>query len=70
VNGLIIFHLPDDTAKVSTSIEMDVQGLRAAWKSTLQVDCPCCGGTHEMSVRDTYVDAALRDATDRSRRAI
>jgi hypothetical protein len=66
----LYFICPTTQQKVSTSIEMDVQGLRAAWKSTLQVDCPYCGGTHEMSVRDTYVDAALRDATDRSRRAI
>jgi hypothetical protein len=54
----------------TTGIEMDVQSLRASWKSTLKVKCPHCGGVHEISVRETYLNGALQDATDRLRFAI
>jgi hypothetical protein len=36
-----------------------VQSLRASWHSTLKVNCPHCGGQHDIAVRDTYVDSAL-----------
>jgi phage FluMu protein Com len=50
--------------------ETDVQSLRASWRSTLKVKCPHCGEVHKISVRETYINGALQDATDRLRWAI
>jgi hypothetical protein len=40
----------------------------AAWKATLKVNCPYCGEVHEISVRETYINGALSDATEWMRR--
>jgi hypothetical protein len=32
----------------------------AAWKATLNVKCPHCGEVHEISVRETYINGALK----------
>jgi hypothetical protein len=47
-----------------------VQSLRATWSERLKVNCSLCGEVHEMTVRETFVDSALLDATDRMRRMI
>jgi phage FluMu protein Com len=39
-------------------------GLRAAWKATLNVKCPHCGEVHEISVRETYINGALKQFED------
>jgi phage FluMu protein Com len=44
-----------------------MQILRAAWKATLRINCPHCGEVHEISVRETFINGALQEATDRSR---
>jgi hypothetical protein len=59
----LLFTCPITYHQASTGIETDVQSLQAAWKATLKVKCPHCGGVHEVSVRDTYIDGALQDAT-------
>jgi len=59
----LLFTCPITRHQASTGIETDVQSLQAAWKATLKVKCPHCGGVHEVSVRDTYIDGALQDAT-------
>ena len=56
--------------RAPTGIETGVQSLQAAWKATLKVKYPHCGEVHEISVRETYINAALQDATDRFRRVI
>jgi hypothetical protein len=54
--------LPDNTSPGVHRHETDVQSLQATWKATLKVKCPHCGGVHEVSVRDTYINGALQDA--------
>ena len=66
----LLFTCPITHHQASTGIETDVQSLQAAWKATLKVKCPHCGGVHEVSVRDTYIDGALQDATGRVRSAL
>ena len=44
----------------------DFESLRAAWTKTLKFRCVFCGGMHEISVRETYIEGPLHDATDRS----
>ena len=66
----LLFTCPITHHQASTGIETDVQSLQAAWKATLKVKCPHCGEMHEISVRETYIDCALQDGTDRLRRAI
>jgi hypothetical protein len=33
----------------------------------LKVNCSRCGGVHEISVRETFINTALFEATDRPR---
>jgi hypothetical protein len=52
------FTCPATRHRAATGIQIDVQSLRASWHSTLKVNCPHCGGQHDIAVRDTYVDSA------------
>jgi hypothetical protein len=60
----LLFTCPATLQQAPTGIETDVQSLQAAWKATLKIKCPHCGKVHEISVRDTYINGALRDAAD------
>jgi hypothetical protein len=42
-----------------------VKSLHASWSDMLDVHCPLCG-----AVRETLIDSALHDATDRSQQAV
>ena len=61
----LLFTCPKTRRQAPTGIETDVQSLRAAWSKTLKVQCPRCGEMHEISVRETYINGALHDVTDR-----
>ena len=63
----LFFICPKTHQQGPTGIETDVQSLSAFWRATLKVNCPRCGETHEISVCETYVDWAIRDAIDRPR---
>ena len=60
----LLFNCPTTHQQAPTGIETDVQSLQAAWKATLKIKCPHCGKVHKISVRDTYINGALRDAAD------
>ena len=49
----------------STGIETDAKSLQAAWTGTMKVDCPHCHAAHDISVRDTYIEAVAQDDSDR-----
>jgi hypothetical protein len=66
----LFFTCPKTQKRASTGVETDVDSLRASWSDVLEVRCPFCGEVHKMSVRETFIDSALHDATDRSRQAI
>jgi hypothetical protein len=66
----LLFTCPITHHRAPTGIETDVQSLQAAWKATLKVKCPHCGEVHDVSVRNTYIDGALLDATGRFRSAL
>ena len=66
----LLFVCPKTNQQAPTGIETDAQSLQAAWKATLKVKCPYCGEMHEISVRETYINSALSDATDRLRHGI
>jgi rRNA maturation protein Nop10 len=66
----LLFNCPKTNHRARTGIKTDVQSLCASWKATLKVNCPHCGEVHEISVRDTYIDGALHDATERLRNII
>jgi len=65
--AVLFFTCPNTQRRAPTNIGTDVKSLRAAWSEKLKVDCSLCGEVHEMSVRETFVDSALHDATDRLR---
>jgi len=65
--AFLFFTCPATHRQAPTGIETNVQSLQAAWKATLKVNCPHCGEMHEISVRETYINGALQDATDRLR---
>ena len=64
----LLFTCPTTRRQAPTGIETDVQSLRAAWSKRLTVRCSLCGEEHEISVRETYIEGALNDATDLMRR--
>ena len=64
----LFFTCPETQQRAPTGIEV-VKGLRASWTKTLKVNCSFCGKVHELSVRDTYTDAIMRDAIEGFRRA-
>jgi hypothetical protein len=66
----LLFVCPKTNKQAPTGIVTDVQSLSAAWKMTLKVVCPHCGEVHEVSVRETYIDAALSDVGNWQRLAI
>jgi hypothetical protein len=66
--GPLLFICPKTNQQAPTGIETDVQSLSASWKATLKVNCPYCGGVHEISVRETYINGALSDASEWMRR--
>jgi hypothetical protein len=68
--AILFFTCPNTRQRAPTGIETDVQSLRATWSERLKVNCSLCGEVHEMTVRETFVDSALLDATDRMRRMI
>ena len=55
----LLFICPKTNQQAPTGIETDVQSLSASWKAMLNVNCPHCGGAHEISVRETYIGGAL-----------
>jgi hypothetical protein len=60
----LLFICPKTNQQAPTGIETDVQSLSASWKAALKVTCPHCGEVHEISVRETYINGVLDDATD------
>ena len=59
------FTCPNTNRKAPTGVEMDVQGLRTHWRSTLTFDCPHCDDVHDVCVREVYL-AACVDGLDPS----
>jgi hypothetical protein len=62
----LYFTCPRTGRQTATGIGTDAESLRAAWKRMLKLDCPHCGESHEVSVRETYLNSALKDANDRT----
>jgi hypothetical protein len=65
----LFFTCPNTQQRAPTGIQMDVKSLRASWSKKIKVNCSLCGKVHELSVRDTYTDAIMRDAIEAFRRA-
>jgi hypothetical protein len=61
----LLFICPKTKQQASTGIETDVKSLSASWRAILKVPCPRCGGVHQISVRETYINGALDDAAKR-----
>ena len=66
----LLFVCPKTNQQAPTGIETDVQSLSASWKAKLKVNCPYCGGVHEISVRETYLNGVLEDTGDGLRQVI
>jgi hypothetical protein len=64
----LFFTCPTTHQQAPTGIETDVRTLSASWRAMLKVHCPHCGGVHEISVRETYINLALSDASEWMRR--
>ena len=62
----LLFVCPKTNQRASTGIATDIKSLSASWRATLNVDCPHCGEVHQISVRETYLNAVLQDAAARS----
>ena len=64
----LYFTCPNTHARAPCGIETDAATLSATWSKKLTVKCPLCGETHDLSVRDTYLDGALYEAVGRYER--
>jgi hypothetical protein len=60
---ILSFACPNTNEQVSTGIATDAQSLSSRWRTTVRINCPHCGGTHEILVRETFINAALDDAS-------
>jgi hypothetical protein len=60
----LLFTCPTTRLQAPTGIGRDVQSLRTAWSKKLKVHCSLCGKVHDVSVRETYIEDALRNAGD------
>ena len=67
---VLLFTCPNTNQATPTRIATDVKALSAAWKRTLKIVCPHCGQVHRTSVREAYIESALRDAVDRLDRVV
>lgn len=67
---VLLFTCPNTDQETPTPVATDVKALSAAWKRTLKIACPHCGQVHMTSVREAYIEGALRDAVDRLHRVI
>jgi hypothetical protein len=63
----LLYTCPITHRRVPTGIETDIESLRVSWSNGLTVHCTLCGTTHELSVRETYVEATLDDVADELR---
>ena len=61
----LFFICPKTRHKASTGIETDAKSLQAAWTGIMKVDCPHCHEAHDISVRDTYIEAVAQGDSDR-----
>jgi len=57
--AVLQFTCPNTNRRAPTGVEMDVQSLRAHWRSTLRCDCPHCHDVHDICVRDVYLNGAV-----------
>jgi hypothetical protein len=64
----LFFTCPKTRQQADTGIMTDAESLRDTWSMTLNVNCPHCGQMHAVSVRETYIDAAIRSVSESARR--
>ena len=55
------FVCPDYEIAVAFDLPCDPRALDQMWSSAIQLHCPICGGTHEMTYRDAYVTASMSE---------
>ena len=60
----LFFTCPNTRQQADTGIMTDVESLRDTWSMTLSVKCPHCGEVHAVSVRETYIDDAIRNVSE------
>jgi hypothetical protein len=53
------FTCPNTNRIAPTGVEMDVQGLRTHWRSTLTLNCPHCDDVHDVCVSEVYLAACI-----------
>ena len=64
----LFFTCPKTRQQADTGIMTDAESLRDTWSMTLNVNCPHCGEMHAVSVRETYIDDAIRNVLEVARR--
>ena len=64
----LFFTCPNTRQQADTGIMTDAESLRDTWSMTLNVNCPHCGQMHAVSVRETYIDDAIRNVSEIARR--
>ena len=53
------FTCPDHEVAVAFELPTDAQVLAQLWSHAIRIDCPVCGGSHEMLYREAYVTGLM-----------
>ena len=53
----LLFTCPSTHLKTPIGITRTFKSLRTTWSQKPKLRCPLCGQTHEMRVRDTYIES-------------
>lgn len=59
--GILSVYCPTTTRPIPTGIHTDYKDLVRGWDRLINVDCPHCGGNHEVKVRDAFIADAISD---------
>ena len=57
--GQLLFTCPTTKQRAPTGIETDAQSLPPSWSARINVNCPRCGGLHELAMRETYINGVI-----------
>jgi len=66
--SLFFLPVPNTRQQADTGIITDAEGLSDTWSMIAQYDSPRCGEMHAVSMRESYIDAAIRNVSEIARR--
>jgi hypothetical protein len=60
----LVVRCPTTSGVIRTGIQTDYRTIAKSWDTTLDLQCPHCGGLHRIAYRDAYIKATLDDVAE------